>query len=265
MSKLGVLIIHGMGSQRPGYSVPMKDELERNFPVNSPSIEWEEVLWSDTLETAEIALLDAMRSAPQPLNWPSLREFVVHSFGDALAYHHHSESDSTYAKVHDIIRDAVDNLHSRLDADAPVIVIAHSLGAHMMSNYIWDAQNGGSRSPIPNLLAMITFGCNIPLFSLDFPNSVAQPITLPAKPLARWFNFFDRDDVLGWPLRPLYEKNLAQLNAEQRATVACIEDHEINVGSLTTSWNPMSHTGYWTDNDFTGPVIAYFLRVLDSL
>jgi hypothetical protein len=265
MNSLGVLVIHGMGSQMPGYSVAMKDELERSFPITSPGVAWEEVLWADVLRSREIDLLDAMSSAPQPLNWASLREFVVHSFGDALAYHRSHAVDSAYSRVHKLISGSVSTLQGRLSPSAPIIVIAHSLGAHMMSNYIWDQQNGGTHSPIPNLLTMITSGNNIPLFSLDFPDAISRPVTLPRSPLARWLNFYDRDDVLGWPLRPLYENNLAQLTPEQQATVGCIQDREINVGNLATSWNPMSHMDYWTDKDFTDPVIEYFLRVFDSL
>ncbi|MFT5127881.1 MAG: hypothetical protein ACI8W8_001488 [Rhodothermales bacterium] len=265
MNSLGVLVIHGMGSQMPGYSAAMKDELERSFPIGSSSVAWEEVLWADVLRSREINLLDAMSNSPQPLNWASLREFAVHSFGDALAYHRSHAAGSAYSRVHDVISGSVDSLQSRLSPRAPIIVIAHSLGAHMISNYIWDQQHGDNRSPVDNLLSMISIGNNIPLFSLDFPDAISRPITLPRSPLARWLNFYDRDDVLGWPLRPLYEGNLVQLTPEQQATVGCIQDCEINVGNLATSWNPMAHMGYWTDNDFTGPVTDYFLRVFDSL
>ena len=118
---------------------------------------------------------------------------------------------------------------------------------------------------------MVTFGCNIPLFSLEF--EVATPIDLPGpgvtKPqlraMARWLNYLDSDDVLGWPLRPLYGKALDKLTPQQKETVARIEDHEINVGSFGTSWNPLSHSGYWTDSDFTKPVAAYLQTVLQAL
>ena len=262
MSAVGVLVIHGMGSQTAGYSAAMWEEVSRGFPIDGPSVVREEILWSPVLQGAQIDLLDAMRDSS--LDWTALREFVVHSFGDALAYHRSDAAGSTYARIHDLIADAVDRLQSQLDDGAPVVVIAHSLGAHMMSNYIWDAQHG-KRSPISNLRAFITFGCNIPLFSLNFPDAVARPFTLLPHTSARWLNFFDDDDVLGWPMRPLYEKNIDQLTAEQQATVACIQDQQINVGGLTTSWNPLSHQEYWTDNDFTGPVIAYFRQLFDNL
>ena len=40
---------------------------------------------------------------------------------------------------------------------------------------------------------------------------------------------------------------------------AVSEDIEINVGGLFTSWNPIFHTEYWTDNDFIKPV-AHLIR-----
>jgi hypothetical protein len=118
---------------------------------------------------------------------------------------------------------------------------------------------------------MVTFGCNIPLFSLAYP--VVKPINLPGKGIkkpslikaSKWLNFLDPDDVLGWPLKPLYEKNLDKLTPQQKKTVARIEDDDINVGSLVTSWNPAAHLGYWTDNDFTKPVSKYLRQVVQAL
>lgn len=71
---------------------------------------------------------------------------------------------------------------------------------------------------------------------------------------AKWLNFYDPDDVLGYPLKPI--------NAAYDNVVT--DDITINVGSwFSTSWNPLSHSAYWTDNSFTKPVAKYvcsFLR-----
>jgi len=59
--------------------------------------------------------------------------------------------------------------------------------------------------------------------------------------------------VLGYPVKPLcpeYEAN------------AGIKDHAINVGGPLTSWNPVSHGQYWTDDDFTVPVAEQIRQVL---
>ena len=166
------------------------------------------------------------------------------------------------------MNDGVLGLKQHLDAPtSPVVVLAHSLGAHIMSNYIWDRQRCSTEAdpfePIDSLLGMVTFGCNIPLFSLSYP--ISEPIYLPGsnvndelRKVSKWPHSLDRDDVLGWPLRPLYEKHQSKLNEVRKATVKRIEDHEINVGNIfTSSWNPRAHAHYWTDNDFTRPVAAY--------
>ena len=94
----------------------------------------------------------------------------------------------------------------------------------------------------------ITFGCNIPLFTFALPKIV--PITLPAG--ATWRNYYDPDDVLGYPLKPL--------STDYASTVE--DDIAVNVGGFFSSWNPMSHTGYWTDNDFTKPVAKFLSGLL---
>ena len=57
-------------------------------------------------------------------------------------------------------------------------------------------------------------------------------------------NFFDADDVLGSPLKPLSPSYDQAVSA----------DLEINVGNLLMAWNPIAHTAYWTDHDFAKPV-----------
>ena len=281
-AQLGVVVIHGMGSQVRGFSGSLKDAVSNRLDTRAARLTWQEVYWADVLESREKELWDWMLKAsqqdgtPLPLAWKTAREFVVHNFGDAIAYHR-DQAASAYDDVHARISSRVCDLKRALrDAAAPIVVMAHSLGAHMMSNYIWDRQHrtaatADSLEPIPTLAAMITFGCNIPLFSLSYP--IAKPITLPGANVtnarvaasARWLNFLDHDDALGWPLVPLYTKNMAQLDDAQRHTVALIEDRAINVGSAATSWNPASHSAYWTDDDFTGPVAEYFGTLLDAL
>ena len=144
-----------------------------------------------------------------------------------------------------------------------------------MSNYIWDRQKRGARSlgndfeDLKTLTAILTFGCNMPLFTLAHRTVV--PIKFPLKGLARYFpsgtspeairkasrwrNYYDPDDILGYPLKPLsagYAK-------------AVYQDIDINVGGLFSSWNPMSHGQYWTDNNFTKPAAKAIGDVLKLL
>ncbi len=280
--RVGVLVIHGMGSQMPGFSAELIREVSRRLGKRQGRFEWQEIHWADVLRDRETRLWDCMRSATDShgealdLDWVGARKFVVHNFGDAAAYHRDFRSRKTaYRLVNQIVDGAVRLLDTRLgDRKSPIVVVAHSLGAHIMSNYIWDRQQAGAGDPLrplPALVSMVTFGCNIPLFSLAYP--VARPIDLPGqgvtktalKRASRWLNYFDRDDVLGWPLKPLYEQSRSRLTPRQRQTVDRMADAEINVGSMGLSWAPSAHTGYWTDNDFTRPLADHLREIVAAL
>lgn len=285
--RIGVLVIHGMGTQHAGFSAGLIDEVSRRLDTQARRVEWQEIHWANALQPREADLWRRMQDATEPgggaiaLDWQRVREFVVHNFGDAVAYQRDAYPEGAYAIIHEIVSACIGSLKAALnDPAAPFVVMAHSLGAHIMSNYVWDRQHWAKRAapvepdplePLDTLLAMITFGANIPLFSLAFP--LAKPIDVPGAGIkkaslatvSRWLNFVDRDDVLGWPLRPLYEANVDRLTRAQQATVGRIEDHAINVGSLVTSWNPAAHGSYWTDNDFTRPVAAYLKQVLGAV
>jgi hypothetical protein len=276
---IGALIIHGMGSQKPGYSRGLVERVSRLLGPRAARVSWEEIYWAPALAAREAELWQWMGRArapdgsPLPLDGRGMREFIVHNFGDALAYHRDPDAD-IYADVHRIIHAGLRALKDRLgDPDAPIVVLAHSLGAHMISNYIWDRQRdaGAPDDPfegIGSLAGFITFGANVPLFSLSY--ALAKPVLLPGASLThpgireavRWLNFYDRDDVLGWPIKPLYLKNEWALSDAQKHTLSLIEDREINVGTIATSWNPASHGRYWTDDDFTAPVAAYLATLV---
>ena len=284
MTRIGVLVVHGMGRQKAAFSEGLREALLDRLGADAWRLEWKEVLWAPILEPRETDLWTAMQQATNPAGAPirldqtSIRGFVLHNFGDATAYQRDDDVESAGQLIHQRVSNAVEDLQTALDDPAaPVVVIAHSLGGHIMSNYIWDRQHGKQLSavlphhPIPTLAGMITFGCNIPLFALAFRD--AKPINLPGEAVSkedvrnavRWLNFLDQDDVLGWPLRPLYLKDYDGLTAAQRLTVSKLEDYEINVGGLLTGWNPASHDAYWEDDDFVEPVAEYFSQLLAAI
>jgi len=92
---------------------------------------------------------------------------------------------------------------------------------------------------------LATTGCNIPLFVAG--RSRVVPFAAPNDDFA-WRNYYDEDDALGWPLRPLYD---------ERAEI--VTDVPVNasgglLGALTSSWNPLSHGNYWEDREVQRPV-----------
>lgn len=294
--KLGVLILHGVGSQKPDYAGGMIKKLRSRITklkFNPDDISWEPAYLADILETKEARLWDNL-SADNVMDFKKVRKFIIHNFGDAVAYQRTSISGmDVYTKIHSRIHQHLKRLRislrkglSSTDPDKPLVIMAHSLGGYMVSNYIWDIQQSNRTSTargrrirrefggndfleMKTLTGIVTFGCNIPLFSLAYEKFEA--ITFPHKDLpayfppntprpdikkaARWLNFYDRDDVLGYPLKPL--------SPSYRAVVA--EDKEINVGKWYKSWNPLSHGGYWKDKDMINPVSDLLAGILKLL
>ena len=261
---LAVAIIHGMGSQDPDFARPLIRELTERLEGEGQRVAWQWIYWQDLVQDRELKYLDRAVRKPNDLDYLRLRRFVLTALGDAVAYQKvESPSSTTYEDVHGRIRQKLEDLRTvELEGDVPLVILAHSLGGHIVSNYVYDMQKAGTAGA-PNafermetLAGLITFGCNIPLFTFAYKKVV--PIRFPGKKLsprlkarARWLNFYDPDDVLGYPLKPI--------NEAYRKVVS--RDVAINVGGIGSAWNPMSHSGYWTDDDFTKPV-ARFLRTL---
>ena len=282
--KLGVLTVHGMGDQKPDYADPMIKELHHRIfdssvfvedsEIKNSDIVWEAGYWADAIQPAQDQLWEDLSDNPN-MSYTKLRQFVISYLGDAVAYQRVGSSNGGrtdyYEQFHQFIHASLGNLRQQLgDEDKPLIVIAHSLGSVIMSNYIWDAQkgkiSGTDFEQMETLAGFITFGSTIPLFAMaythrkniQFPPKNIQNFFPPenqdkVKDVVKWINFFDADDVLGYPIRHL------------GPSYKVVQDKEINVGGLFTSWNPFSHAAYWTDNDFTIPVAEAIKGVHDLL
>ena len=277
--KIGVLVVHGIGQQTDGFAEQLIAAVRDRLGRDAESVEFEPALWANVLERDEAKLLEDLR-AKNTLDFVGLRRFVVSFLGDAVAYQRVPEGQQKtdiYGTIHGIIARHMFVLRERLGTDAPLVVVAHSLGCHIISNYIWDLQHPNKASAVApatrferaeTLAGMFTLGCNIALFSLAYNRML--PITFPSNTVAQsfpgrsaaeieqatcWLNMFDRDDILGYPLKPL--------SPEYAATVT--EDREVNVGNIVTSWTPLSHNEYWTDRDVVVPItdgLQALLRLL---
>lgn len=195
-----------------------------------------------------------------------LREFVFHSLADSIGYQVTPSDRDIYDSVHQEFALTLKLLAREAGEKAPLCVVGHSLGSVIASNYIWDLQNGNTQIEIGDtpletgetLTLLYTFGSQIALWGLRYQN-FGTPVTIPSPKLnlhysnlkSEWINFYDRDDVLGYPLKKMNDKY------EKAVT----EDREVNVGNILSSWNPGSHNGYWTDNDVIEPIAASLVEV----
>jgi len=143
-----------------------------------------------------------------------------------------------------------------------------------------------STSPFRRLetfAGFVTLGSNMPLFTFTFGPDRVYPIThapsldkRPAfpgvalsKPLleqARWLNFFSRNDILGYPLKPLN----AAYNGEARLLdCAVLSEGYLRAALLPSSMNAMhAHVGYWTNRGVireTARLVANIMLADDAI
>jgi hypothetical protein len=279
---IAVAFLHGIGRTEPGYSRPLADAIAARFvrsiadecSVPATQVVFEEVNWSAALQPSEdrlwsrleaakgggsIAATASAPAAPEALRWKALRHFMLDFAADAIAYQPTESDRSAYDAIHAEVASTFARLAERAGARAPLCVIGHSLGTVIASNYLYDLLKPRKSYMAPEVRARIgstplergetvslvyTMGSPIALWSLRYPG-FGVPVSLPGKRLARhhpdlrarWVNLYDADDVIGYPLKPI----------NPRYAEAVAEDRPVDVGSWLTRWNPLSHTGYWSD------------------
>jgi hypothetical protein len=263
MKKLALLTLHGMGKFKPNYYRDLEDGLQKRLGAGWAAISFQPVQYGDLLQVPEEELWQDMAAA-NDLDFVGLRQFLLYGFGDAGSLEHsaHAPGDTKYKQVQRRIQDRLRAALLDLGNDPakPVVVVAQSLGCQVVSNYIWDAQHNRQifagtepdQTPAMQFLRLATLanltttGCNIPVFIAGLSPRVC--FTPPAA--CTWDNYFDPDDVLGWPLRQL------------GPTFGFINDRAINAGGVFTSWNPASHGEYWSDGDVLDPLADRLRRLL---
>jgi hypothetical protein len=279
MVKLAFLTVHGIGKTQPDYADELWRTLSGRLGPRADEVAFRPIYYQQLLQSNEQSVWDRMANADK-LRYATLRKFLLFGFGDAAGLETGKEQPlSTYELAQVEVAKTLLSAFRDLGGAGPVVVVAHSLGAQVLSNYIYDAQRPpGQRAragiwadidehapmitggpPLSaeekaflqgsSLRRLITIGCNIPIFVAAHQTMKIVPID-PPTPDFRWLNLYDPDDVLGWPLGPL-----------SRDYERLVEDRAINAGHglaslLLTSWNPLAHTNYWDDADLLNPLVA---------
>lgn len=208
-------------------------------------------------------LLAALASPVLPglsrLRFPALRWLAVHFIGDVIAYERQA-SPEVYASAHVAFAQALARLAERAGPDAPLCILAHSFGAVLAGDYLYDHQESarsGRELVLDEVLAargdsalargetltwLYTMGNPQALWALRCPDGqMSRPVRLPAPAhpdlAPEWVNIYSRQDVLAYPLRPL----------GQEYAQAVDEDRAVRLLSFPLSWTPFVHPYYWTD------------------
>jgi hypothetical protein len=279
--KVGVVVVHGIGSQgahRPDasdkvtFSKDMHKRVMRGLGAQKGDVAWREVFWADVLQERQMGYLKKIK---RKTGWDNARQLVMCNLSDAASYRQTPDgSDKTYEEIHKRVADTIRDMEGDIGPDGQIVVLAHSLGGHIMSNYIYDQQahmrhndgQGMHVSALQNMTTVsgiITFGCNIPVFVFSYPEEDVNPIDFPGSRLPAdkhfktwWYNFYDKQDILGYPLADTSTAYATLAKAKK------LRDVPINAGGLLNAWNPLSHNAYWRDSDVTDPIIRFVQNML---
>lgn len=283
MNKVALLAIHGMGSTQRGFSNELVQDLTRKMNNNFDElVVFKEVYYQHILQDNE---REVWHKLAGKLRWDALRQFLLFGFADAAGLEHRKElPGSAYEQAQLEIARALYLVSQQLGHNDKVVVLAHSLGCQVMSCYLWDAALAATTPPAgaqakimagiwqdiqqhamaiagkatlshdeilflqgQSLALLVTTGCNIPIFVAAHKQKDILPFAKPNTEFV-WHNYYDKDDVLGWPLAEL-----------SPAYGQLVTDIRINAGGgvlgwISKSWNPMAHGEYWEDTELLKPL-----------
>lgn len=271
MSKVALLTIHGMGEQPLDYADDMRRALSHRMGAAFANVDVHSVYYQHLLKPNELDVWNRTRER-STVRYEQLRKFILFGFADAAGLENRKEYDnSVYEQAQMEIARALLAILENRGPDTPIVLLAHSLGCQVMSSFIYDAQKRAGGGLVaagiwkPGRMAdsltaeqrkflqcgtvrtFVTTGCNIPVFVAAHQRMDVKPIIKP-NPGFTWLNLYDPDDALGWPLQPL-----------EGGYETLVEDRVVNAGQgildfMTKSWNPLSHTAYWTDDEIIKPL-----------
>ncbi|MDF7801595.1 hypothetical protein P4C99_19110 [Pontiellaceae bacterium B1224] len=257
MTKQAVIYIHGIGKQQDGYSRKSAIKLQETFEkilkkkddsIEPPDLIFREVNWA-TITSGPQSVLWSRVNKKHDLDMVKLRKFMVAFAGDAIAYQKTGEGDEVYYEIDAKVQKSIDAVKAEYpDDEIEFTFVAHSLGTIVVSNYLYDHSDDITATNL------FTLGSPIAVWALRYGDpSKADSPTQVERPYGAWINILDDEDIVGYPLR--------ELNPHYKKAVDM--DYVTEIGGVISMGNPISHIGYWEDNNAIKP-IAYKL-MLDYL
>lgn len=299
---VAVAFVHGIFTNDPKFADDMKKGLRARLGELKTFVDFESVYWANHVRGQQDNFMSRVQAKSGIVD-NRLRRAVIQGLGDAAAYQKTKKrKNSIYYDVHGEISKTLARFNE-LPKGSPLILIGHSLGCHIISTYAWDMNklkqsdsNGAKReaadqaksqkeqdedeedaklrvelhgaSPLcrlDTLAGLVTFGCNIPLFTFTFGPHGIFPITrspqdnagnalgAPAFPgsalpsalrdKAKWLNFYNERDVLGFPLKPLNDF----FDGEPRLEDICVQKETPLSRLLPYFFCYSAHVGYWNN------------------
>ncbi len=272
MSKqLGLLLIRGSGEsgfkRQKGFIKKLGKDLAKR-EIDSDLIQHEYVDWYGPLQEEQKGILNRMDEKGIKLKSRLTRNLIITNIGDLINYGGKPNLPSnSYEETHKLVHQSMLSLKNMLIDNAPLIIIATSMGTEIINNYIWDRQNAHGSDPLGNspferfetLVGLFTFGSNLPIFASSHDIDALVPITFPHPdlgaellPKAVWENYYDKNDSMGYPIKAI-NSNYSNAN---------VVDIQINTGGILTSWNLLSHFGYWKSRKLVKRIGKYIQSIM---
>lgn len=197
-----VVIVHGINTEKPGYSELFQKRVEKALPKKlRQHVDFAEVFWAEHLRDRQRAYIKNAEKAD--LKYSSWRKLAMQALGDAAAYQKTQwVKNSSYYTVQERVLSKLGELEKQ-DTDRPVIFVGHSLGCHVISTLAWDVHtikhmtpeqvaahddeewrryagqivSGSKIKRLDTFAGLITLGNNMPLFTFTFGPERVFPIT----------------------------------------------------------------------------------------
>jgi hypothetical protein len=196
---VAVLFVHGIRNDAQHYSLHLRESLKKRLPKTLRNhIVFEEVVWSDIVRGKQNNYLDQLEALGLRPKKNAFRQLVIQGLGDAAAYTRTgSKRAGTYYDIQDRIHAKLSMLESHNDPKRPLVIVAHSLGCHIVSSMMWDVRKlvhvpaeqrdterfrefgsdfqrldkGTPLRRLETVAGIVTFGNNMPIFAFSYPGS----------------------------------------------------------------------------------------------
>jgi hypothetical protein len=276
MKKLGLLLIRGSGSsgfKRQEKFMERLNKRLKKIKIDPETICYTVVDWYAPLQDQQEKLLERLFSAADiKVKSRLFRKLLLSNIADLITYggKPDRQEGEAYKKMHGLVHKSIVKLKDQLPDDAPLIIMASSMGTEIMNDYILDRQKkvandpyaGSSFERFETLTGLFTFGNNIPIFAASFDIDTLKPIQFPIpdllnkyKEIALWENYYDKNDPLGYPIKFIND-HYAHAN---------VTDIQLGVGNPLSFWNILSHFGFWTSDKVEKRMCEYIKEVMGKI
>lgn len=260
MADLVILAAPGMGVVDEGFAEPLFRFLKSALGSDWSRVHTDTILCQEHLQHNLERVFEAMQK--RDMDYLRARKFMLYGLSEVAAQLSDiDQQGGNYERTQLAIYRTFERVAKVAGDKAPVILLTHSVGCSILSNYLWDAQrpsvshgiwrDGGPRGVHKGsardlflrgktLSHWYTLGASNPLWTAAMARDQIQAVTSDTRGYHfRWKNFYHPDDLFGWPLKPL----------SPSYNQAVYRDYETRplADWTAASWGPqlVSHDGYW--------------------